>query len=961
MRKISIIFLSILLFVQCAFPVYQVKAATPYTVEMVSNSSNNQYIGSYNSYEEALSAMNSQNSTETSVATIYKDGAPIDSKYAIFKLKPGGVYNLYSSSNSSSVYTSIHGSYGTDAALLGYSNGRVKIMISGFTGWTDINNGIITPISLLGSFGNMINVVGGLGIRIRKSPSLSGEVITKVTNTTNFSYTQTVNADGYTWFKINYNGSDAWIAKTDDVTIISNDTTLNTYYNRYSPTNNLIHHFDYYTGSGYTDQFTNLGTAPSFLTPDIRYYSFDGNYFYSSLTSMLDDYRIGSYANSVNKDEPYYAYYLYLPSHSVTGYTAADLDNIIASKGYNASNSKMYGTGVYFKEAEEVYGQNALMAFGVAMNESNYGTSSIAMNKNNLFGYGAADSCPYDCAYSYASPRDSIMDYASKTGSNYSLATGKYYYGSHYGNKSSGRNVKYATDPYWGEKQAGNSFMNDKNYGSKDFNSSTIGVTKKWVVGAWVFDKPERTNEAYLYTLKNPNNEEPVHDVAVNVVDKVIGLNGVEFYKIYTDLPVSSGHTYGYIPVEEVNVSNHQPVITASDMTIKLGDDIDFMAGVSAFDSENGDLTSKIRYTGNVDPNKPGEYWVTYTVSDNSNFHASKTITFTILDNDTAAIEASDKEIKQFTDFDPMEDVKAVYNDTDITDLVTYEGNVDTKTPGIYEITYKVTDPKGNLVSKKITVTVIKDEAPIIEASDKEIYLNSDFDPMEGVKATDGEDGDLTDKINLDKNDVNTSAVGSYEVVYSVSDKNGQTTIKKITVKVIVNQLPEITAFDKVISVNDPFDIKEGVSASDYEDGDLTDKIVVKENTVDSSKEGKYKVVYEVTDSYGQTVLKTIKVTVEPKIQEFIFKDSMGNDVKVEANKVTLATGFSGASNHLYYLRHSDLYYRNLSKGAEEHIATGVTDLYLEKDEVTAKISADGKVLNENNYINYVIEKEELG
>ena len=39
--------------------------------------------------------------------------------------------------------------------------------------------------------------------------------------------------------------------------------------------------------------------------------------------------------------------------------------------------------------------QNALMMFGTASNESAYGTSRIAMDKNNLFGYGASDSDPY--------------------------------------------------------------------------------------------------------------------------------------------------------------------------------------------------------------------------------------------------------------------------------------------------------------------------------------------------------------------------------------------------------------------------------------------------------------------------------------------------------------------------------------------------------------------------------------
>ena len=488
MRKLSIITLIFITVLTSFIPFYRVEAATPYTVEMVSNTRSNAYVGSYASYDEAVKAMESQNSSSTSVATVYKDGRAIDSEYAIFKFKPGGVYNLYRESNSSSAYTAVAGSYGVDAAFLGYSeNGRVKIMISGFTGWTEIENGVITPISLLGVNGNMISVPGGKGIRIRTSPSTSATEITKVYTTTNFSYTETTQADGYTWYKISYNGSDAWIAKTDSVTVLTGSTNLNTFYKVYGSSGNLIHYYDTYNGTGYTRSISNLGTAPSWMPKEVVYYSFDGNYFYTTLESMLEDYRNGTYEHSVNYDNPYYSYYLYLPSHSTTSYTAEDLDNIIISKGYNASNSKMYGTGQYFKEAEETYGQNALMMFSHAATESAYGTSNIAMDKNNLFGYGAADSCAYDCAYSYDSPRDSIMDYAQKTGDDYSYVTGKYYYGSHFGNKSSGRNVKYMTDPYAGEKEAAKSFLSDDDFGGKDFNSNTIGVSKKGYAWSSVF------------------------------------------------------------------------------------------------------------------------------------------------------------------------------------------------------------------------------------------------------------------------------------------------------------------------------------------------------------------------------------------------------------------------------------------------------------------------------------------
>ena len=875
--KICVVLFSLLFFL----PFIKVEAASTYTVEMVANQTGNKVVGKYNSYSAALSVMNAQKSTSNNVATIYRDGVPVDSKYGIFKFKPGKTYNLYESATGGA-YTYIGGSSGTDAALLGYSdNGRVKVMISGYIGWTEINNGVVTPISLMAINGNMINVPGGLGIRIRKSPSLNGAIITKVETTANFTYTETKNADGYTWYKVTYNGSTAWIAKTDSVTVLTGTNGLGTYYNHYSPTGNLIHHFTYYNGKGYGDSFTNLGTSPSFLTKDVRYYSFDGIYFYSSVTSMLDDYRSGKYTGSVNYNNPYYSYYVYLPSHSVTGYTAEDLDRVIANKGYNASTSKMYGTGKYFKEAEATYGQNALMMFSTAMNESANGTSRIAMDKNNLFGYGASDSNPYDGAYTYANPRESIMDYAKRTGDSYAVVTGKYYYGGHYGNKSSGRNVKYASDPYWGEKQASKSFLSDLDYGGKDFNSSTIGVTNKSYYNVWVFDKPERSDAAHRYSLKNPNTNAAVFNVSVNVVDKVLGANNEWFYKVYTDLPTSESLTYGYVLANEVNVSNNQPVINASDKTIKEGEKFDPLAGVSASDKENGNLTNKITYESNVNPNKEGTYKVTYTVVDNSNFHASKTITVKVVSANLPTITAVDREIKQFEEFDYMDGVSAkAYDGTDLTDSITYDKTVNTDVADTYEVTYKVKDAKGKEASKTIKVKVIPNEKPVINVSDKEVYLNSEFDPLEGVTAYDAEDGEIKD-IEY-KGTVNTKEVGDYKVTYTVTDKNGQKTEKTITVKVIVNQLPVINASDKTVTINKEFDPLEGVSAYDNEDGTITDIRVLK-NDVKTDTLGKYEVTYEVTDSYGQTVTKTITVTVSEKvliekdgwfhIEEISFKD----------------------------------------------------------------------------------------
>ena len=126
-----------------------------------------------------------------------------------------------------------------------------------------------------------------------------------------------------------------------------------------------------------------------------------------------------------------------------------------------------------------------------------------------------------------------------------------------------------------------------------------------------------------------------------------------------------------------------------------------------------------------------------------------------------------------------------------------------------------------------------------------------------------------------------------FKAVFTPEDTtNYQTVEVDITVEVVpavsvINKAPKITAEDKTLTVGDTFD------ATDAEDGDLTDKIVITKNTVDTSKAGKYTVVYEVTDSHGTRVVRTIYVTVQQKTTDTDKEDSNKNSTKDTAQTST--------------------------------------------------------------------------
>ena len=109
--------------------------------------------------------------------------------------------------------------------------------------------------------------------------------------------------------------------------------------------------------------------------------------------------------------------------------------------------------------------------------------------------------------------------------------------------------------------------------------------------------------------------------------------------------------------------------------------------------------------------------------------------------------------------------------DGDLTSSITSSGTVNTATEGTYLITYTVSDAAGNSVSITRTVIVSLDLPPTITltGSSTITLLVGDTYIEDGCVATDEVDGDLTSSI-ITTGTVDTSTVGTYTLVYSITD-----------------------------------------------------------------------------------------------------------------------------------------------------------------------------------------------
>jgi len=508
MRRSFSIFLSIVLcIVLCPVHVY---ASEEYTVSKVLEDGSYESLYTASSYSTALAYYDSLE--EHGNYTIFKGDTIVKVRYGIvsFAENKGCNYTVsYTNAyNNQSGYT--NGCYGADGLYLDTNNtlSRVKFQLSNAIGWAKISDVTIYPYEVFSTF------------------------------------TSYFVDDSHLYHQIK--------------TSVHSDTFATT---------------------------VDLGVAPSYLQANKIYYSYDGKYFYEDFYTMRDDVYSSIHTHAVNPTTPYYNYYQYLSNRTLTQYTEEEINAYVSDilgidsamvvfhdkNGDSVSEilnqSQYYEMGDSLLQYQYQYGANALMMLAISSNETASGRSSLAFFRNNLFGHAAYDSNVEANASRYNSIASSVASHAKNYIANSYSNPEKYtYHGTFFGDKGSGMNVSYASDPYWGEKAAQYYMRIDTQMGNKDLNAYAIGI-KSTTSDVKVYQDPDSSSNVLYTTDKN-------YDYSFVLLDK-ISRNGNSWYKVQIDPSMNKSgkmtgiYTYDFTEmIGYIKTSDVQYVLNSD----KLGD-----------------------------------------------------------------------------------------------------------------------------------------------------------------------------------------------------------------------------------------------------------------------------------------------------------------------------------------------------------------------------------------------------
>ncbi len=208
--------------------------------------------------------------------------------------------------------------------------------------------------------------------------------------------------------------------------------------------------------------------------------------------------------------------------------------------------------------------------------------------------------------------------------------------------------------------------------------------------------------------------------------------------------------------------------------------------GAIADDPEEGTLTDKIIYAGQVNSNLLGNYYLQYSVTDSDSNTTTVEREVRVVDTTAPTISPTGNTIVTL-------EVGTTYSDQGATATDNYDpavnvvvggDNVDTTTVGTYTVTYNASDSSGNAATQVTrTVNGVDTTAPTVTVNSANpliISLGGAFS-IPGYTTSDNSQGTVT--VNVTEN-VNTNVTGAYTVEYSATDPSANNHIEILDVYV---------------------------------------------------------------------------------------------------------------------------------------------------------------------------------
>lgn len=428
----------------------------------------------------------------------------------------------------------------------------------------------------------------------------------------------------------------------------------------------------------------------------------------------------------------------------------------------------------------------------------------------------------------------------------------------------------------WGTPRRNSNIQGRVNGNTKTFEKG-FGIHANGKITYDLSDKEYDTFEALLGVDQSsiqPNNNSSIKFKIIADGEVLASTDVLGYYDnmAYVNVPVSgvkelvievsdagNGNTadHGLIANPKLTTKNAKPKIKTEfeDFAIiEKNTELNLMDGITAYDKEDGDITSKIVVNdGGFSSNKVGTYKITYTVTDSDSNITTKERTIVVYGQSSylsdmnwesattgwrsvvkdMAVGTTSK-IKLNVDGTVKTFDKGIGAATNAKIVYNLDGNYN------YFTTYVGTDKNYNLGSTTIRFRILADG--------KEVYTSDVIKtntPAEFVKL------DVTGvkELTLIADDVDGNLVGDFA---SWADTKLYKNYSK----------PVIEGKDlAVFNVNEEVDLLQGITATDYEDGNLTSKIKVKTD-YEKGKVGIFDVVYSVTDSDNLTTEFTRKVAI---------------------------------------------------------------------------------------------------